>query len=185
MTSGSEDAAPPPAGEGSLEEVTAAVYSELRRLASGYLDRNSGSLTLQPTALVHEVYMRMAAQDSLRWRNRGHFFGIAARCMRQILVEHARARGAAKRGGDARRSDPGELLRIGLEPEVGILELDDALQSLTQLDSRKGRMIELHYFGGLAYDEMADAMGVSATTVKRDLRVARAWLRRELTASGP
>src|SRR2546430_509920 len=111
-------------------------------------------------------------------RNRGHFFGIAARCMRQILVEHARARGATKRGGDAQRSDPAELLRIGSEPEVGILELDDALQSLTNLDSRKGRMIELHYFGGLAYDEMADAMGVSATTVKRDLRIARAWLRR-------
>jgi RNA polymerase sigma factor (TIGR02999 family) len=183
MPPASDDALPPADADGSLEEITAAVYSELRRLAGGYLNRDSGSLTLQPTALVHEVYMRMAKQDGLRWQNRGHFFGIAARCMRQILVEHARARGATKRGGDARWSDAGGMQLPGAEPAIGILELDDALHSLGRLDLRKSRMIELHYFGGLDYNEMAETLGVSATTVKRDLRVARAWLRRELTAS--
>jgi RNA polymerase sigma factor (TIGR02999 family) len=166
--------------ECSLEEITAAAYGELRRLAGGYLFNSSGNLTLQPTALVHEVYLRMAGQDKLRWRNRGHFFGIAASCMRQILVEHARSRAADKRGGNVRRSDPAALLTVATETAAGILELDDALQALAKIDDRKSRMIELHYFGGLDYEEMATAMNVSATTVKRDLKVARAWLLNEL-----
>jgi RNA polymerase sigma-70 factor, ECF subfamily len=178
-------ASPAGSGECSLEEITALVYSELRRLAGGYLNRNTGSRTLQPTALVHEAYLRMAAQDSLRWRNRGHFFGIAARCMRQILVEHARARGAQKRGGGAPNAGSEELLLIGTKPEAGILELDDALQAFAGIDARRSRMIELHYFGGLDYQEMADTLGVSTTTVKRDLKVARAWLMRELSAHNP
>jgi RNA polymerase sigma factor (TIGR02999 family) len=165
--------------EPSLEEITAMVYGELRRLAAGYLKRDIRA-TLQPTALVHEVYMRMAGQDELRWRNRGHFFGIAAQCMRQILVEHARARHAAKRGGGARRSDPEELLRLAVEPETGILALDDALSALAEIDREKSRLIELYYFAGLDYRELAETLQVSTTTVKRDLRVARAWLRREL-----
>jgi RNA polymerase sigma factor (TIGR02999 family) len=169
-------------GEASLDEITAAVYSELRRLAAGYLKRDVRS-TLQPTALVHEAYMRIAGQDHLRWQNRGHFFGIAARSMRQILVEHARARDAAKRGGGARQSDPGELLRLAIEPETGILALDDALCALAELDAAKSRLIELYYFAGLDYQELADTLQVSTSTVKRDLRVARAWLRRELTAA--
>jgi RNA polymerase sigma factor (TIGR02999 family) len=167
--------------ECSLEEITVAAYSELRRLASGYLHNNSGNLTLPATALVHEAYMRLAGQDKLRWRNRGHFFGIAARCMRQILVDHARARGADKRGGSATMADPAALLNLGDGPAAGILELDDALKALGQLDERKSRTIELHYFGGLNYEEMAEVLGVSAATVKRDLQVARAWLLRELT----
>jgi RNA polymerase sigma factor (TIGR02999 family) len=175
----------PPAGgaELSLEEITAAVYGELRRLAGGYLNRNAGGLTLQPTALVHEAYLRMAGQDRLRWQNRGHFFGIAARCMRQILVEHARARQAVKRGGDLRRADEDELLRIGATPEAGILELDDALDALWRQDERKGRTIELCYFGGLEHEEIAEALGVSVTTVKRDLKIARAWLLSELKST--
>jgi RNA polymerase sigma factor (TIGR02999 family) len=164
----------------SLDEITAAVYGELRRLAGGYLNRDAGSLTLQPTALVHETYLKMAQQDRLQWRNRGHFFGIAARCMRQILVDHARARGAVKRGGDAQRGDPEEMLCIGQEPEAGIQELDDALVALARLDARKGQMVELCYFGGLDHDEIAEVMDVSASTVKRELKVARAWLMREL-----
>jgi RNA polymerase sigma factor (TIGR02999 family) len=171
--------------ECSLEEITAAVYSELRRLAGGYLNRRDANVTLQPTALVHEAYLRMAGQDGPRWQNRGHFFGIAARCMRQILVEHARARGAEKRGGGALRSDPEELLRVGVEADAGILELDDALKALAQIDTRKSQMIELHYFAGLEYDELAEAMNVSAATVKRDLKFARAWLLNELTRSVP
>lgn len=179
---GAQERSVSPSGseECSLEEITTAVYSELRRLANSYLNRHTGALTLQPTALVHEAYLRMAGQDGLRWKNRGHFFGIAARSMRQILVEHARARNAAKRGGGAVQSHPDELLRVGTDPEAGILELDDALQALMQIDPRKGRMVELCYFGGLDYDEMAEAMEVSATTVKRDLRFARAWLLNEL-----
>jgi RNA polymerase sigma factor (TIGR02999 family) len=174
----------PPHEDNSLEEITAAVYGELRRLAGGYLSHSAENVTLQPTALVHEVYLRMASQDHLRWRNRGHFFGIAARCMRQILVEHARARGAVKRGGGV-RSDAGELLSVSAAPGVGVIALDDALQSLAQLDARKCQVVELHYFGGLEYEEMADTLGISAATVKRDLRVARAWLRRELSRTHP
>jgi RNA polymerase sigma factor (TIGR02999 family) len=176
-----------PAGsdDTSLEEITAAAYGELRRLASGYLHNQSGNLTLQPTALVHEAYLRMAGQNKLRWKNRGHFFGIAARCMRQILVEHARARGAGKRGGGVQHADPEILLRIGAEPEAGILELDDALLALAQIDARKAQMVELHYFGGLEYEEMAETLEISTTTVKRDLKVARAWLLRELTSPTP
>ena len=169
--------------ECSLEEITVAVYGELRRLASGYLHNNSGNVTLPATALVHEAYLRLAGQDKLQWRNRGHFFGIAARCMRQILVDHARARGADKRGGGTTMADPEALLNIGAGPAAGILELDDALKALAQLDDRKSRTIELHYFGGLNYEEMAEVLGVSGSTVKRDLQVARAWLLRELSAS--
>jgi len=163
----------------SLHEITTVVYTELRRLAGGYL-RNSGNLTLQPTALVHEAYLRLAGQDGLRWQNRGHFFGIAARSMRQILVEHARSRGAQKRGGGAGHGNSGDLLQVGTEPAAGILELDDALDALAQMDPRRSRMIELHYFAGLEQDEIAEAMDVSASTVKRDLRVARAWLAQQL-----
>jgi RNA polymerase sigma factor (TIGR02999 family) len=165
----------------SLEEMTAIVYSELRRLAGGYL-RESNSLTLQPTALVHEVYLRMAGQEGLRWRNRGHFFGIAARSMRQILVEHARARGAKKRGGDVEHGGTEALMQVGSEPPTEILELDGALRALSQIDERRGHMVELHYFGGLDYEEIADAMDTSTSTVKRDLRAARAWLLNELGA---
>ena len=166
----------------SLDEITSAVYGELRRLAGGYLRRDARGLTLQPTALVHEAYLKMAHQERLQWRNRGHFFGIAARCMRQILVDHARARGAVKRGGDAQRGEPEEMLRIGSDPQAGIQELDDALVGLSRIDPRKGQMVELCYFGGLDHDEIGEVMGVSASTVKRELKIARAWLMRELGA---
>jgi RNA polymerase sigma-70 factor (ECF subfamily) len=164
----------------SLDEITAAVYGELRRLAAGYLSDGQGGLTLQPTALVHEAYLRMAGQDRLAWQNRGHFFGIAARCMRHILVEHARSRRAEKRGGGLRRVDGAELLRTGLAQDAGILELEDALQSLARVDERKARIVELCYFGGLEQHEIAEAIEVSESTVKRELRIARAWLFREL-----
>ncbi|HWD00757.1 MAG TPA: ECF-type sigma factor [Candidatus Sulfopaludibacter sp.] len=169
-----------PNQECSLDEITAAVYGELRRLAGGYLHRDGGGLTLQPTALVHEAYLKMARQDRLHWRNRGHFFGIAARCMRQILVDHARARGATKRGGHAVRADAEEMLRIGSEPEAGIQELDDALEAFSRIDARKSQMVELCYFGGLDHDEIGEVLEISASTVKRELKVARAWLMREL-----
>lgn len=171
-----DDRSPSP----SLDEITAAVYGELRRLAAGYLSRSQANATLQPTALVHEAYLRLANQEGLAWQNRGHFFGIAARCMRNILVEHARARRAEKRGGDLRRADASELLRTGLAPEAGIIELEDALQALARLDGRKAQIVELCYFGGLEQDEIGDALGVSGSTVKRELKVARAWLLREL-----
>jgi RNA polymerase sigma factor (TIGR02999 family) len=171
----------PPDENCSLEEMTAVVYSELRRLAGGYL-RGANSLTLQPTALVHEVYLRMAGQDGLRWKNRGHFFGIAARSMRQILVEHARARGAKKRGGGVEPGGSEALMQVGSEQPAEILELDDALRTLSRIDERRGQMIELHYFGGFDYEEIAEAMETSTATVKRDLRAARAWLLNELGA---
>jgi RNA polymerase sigma factor (TIGR02999 family) len=180
MTAPPDDVAQAGGDTNSLEEMTAVVYSELRRLAGGYL-RNANSLTLQPTALVHEVYLRMAGQDGLRWRNRGHFFGIAAQSMRQILVDHARTRGAKKRGGDVMRDGTDGLLRIGSEPSAEILDLDEALRRLSRMDERRSHMIELHYFGGLDYEEIAEVMDVSTTTVKRDLRAARAWLLTELS----
>lgn len=176
------DSGPGLPGDGppKLKDLTSLVYIELRKLAAGYV-RGSGSLTLQPTALVHEAYVRMAAQHHLEWENRGHFFGIAATCMRQILIEHARARAAGKRGGGSYLLEFDEAIHARGEQPPGILALDDALLALAKVDSRKCKMVELFYFGGLVYEEMAETLGVSPATVKRDLKVARAWLRDELT----
>jgi RNA polymerase sigma-70 factor (ECF subfamily) len=170
---------PDASGIGSLFPV---VYSELRRLAHHYLSHERTGHTLQPTALVHEVYLRLIPQDEATWQDRGRFIGIAAHVMRQILVEHARGRNRQKRGG--------EFGRIPLDDNVAPIDpdfsrwedLDRALNRLTQLDPRQAQVVELRYFGGLTVEETADVLGVSAKTVKRDWSIARAWLRRELDA---
>jgi RNA polymerase sigma factor (TIGR02999 family) len=161
-----------------------AVYNELRRLAASYLRRERPGQTIQATALVHEAYLRLAAEKAHRWQNRTHFLAIAALSMRQILVQRARARAAAKRGGNPERITLDEqLLAAGSEQEPGrvdMLALDAALHRLAALDTQQARIVELRYFGGLTVEETAEALDISPSTVKRDWTVARAWLKREL-----
>lgn len=156
------------------------VYGELRRMARSYLFRERSAHTLQPTALVHEAYLRLADDSVLQPRSRTHFFGIASTVMRRVLVEHARARGAAKRGGSV-RFEP--LDAAGAEPLRDLddlLDLHEALDELSSMDARKGRLVELKFFGGLTVAEMADVAEVSTATVERDLRVAQVWLHQRL-----
>ena len=157
-----------------------AVYSELRRMAGGLMHRERRDHTLQPTALVHEAYLRLVDQTRTEWKNRAHFFGIAARAMRQILVDHARRHNALKRGGDRHRVTLDENLpdRQGLSYEV--LALHDALHKLEQEDERMGRVVELRVFAGMLSREVAHVLGVSKRTVDSDWQVARMWLGREL-----
>ena len=149
------------------------VYGELRRRAAGFLRRERRDHTLQPTALVHEAYLRLVGRHE-PWRNRSQFFGIASNLMRQILVDHARRRGAAKRDGVKVMLD--EAVLPAAEREVDLVRLDDALVELAALDPRQGRLVELRYFGGLTLEEAAEVLGVSVATVKRDWTLARAWL---------
>jgi RNA polymerase sigma factor (TIGR02999 family) len=161
-----------------LEDLTPLVYRELRQLAAGYLRKESPGHTLQPTALVHEAYLRLVDQKSPDWEGRAHFFGVAARLMRQILVDHARKRQAGKRA----------MLRVSLEEAVSfqperrrdLVALDSGLKALERLDPRKCRAVELRYFGGLSMDEIAQVLEISPVTVRRDLRMAEAWLHHEM-----
>lgn len=157
------------------------VYQELRRLAASYLRGQSGH-TLQPTALVHEAYLRLVDRASADWKDRAHFFNLTATIMRQILVDHARAKVAAKRGGGRARVDFRDTLNYSDDKAADLVALDDALQGLAAFDQRKARTIELRYFGGLSVEETAEALGVSVATVGRETRYAEAWLRRELSA---
>jgi RNA polymerase sigma-70 factor, ECF subfamily len=157
------------------------VYDELRRLAAAYLRRERPGQTLQPTALVHEAYLRLMKDRPDRWQNRAHFCAIAAHSMRQILIERARARGAQKRGGAQPRVTLDEgLIAGGESPTVDLLALDRALERLEALDPEQARLVELRFFGGLTIEETAEAMKISPATVKRHWTVARAWLAREL-----
>ena len=170
-------------------ELMERVQGELRRLAAGYLRHDRAGRTLQPTAVVNEAYIRLLPQRGVSWENRAHFFGIAAKMMRRVLVDHARTRRALKRGGAPVQVTLGEVDRIaaerGGEPTadaVDLLALDDALARLAALDPRKARLVELRYFGGLSIPECAAALGISQATVGREWSVARIWLRRELGA---
>ena len=161
-----------------LEELTPLVYKELRRLAASYLRRERKSHTLRPTALVHEAYLRLVDQSNPRWEDRSHFYGVAARLMRQILVEHARRKKAIKRAAHTVSLD--HALTFHQERRRDLVALDNALMALEKLDPRKCKAIELRYFGGLSMDEVAQALNVSAVTVRRDLRMAETWLHREM-----
>jgi RNA polymerase sigma factor (TIGR02999 family) len=172
-----------PADHGALDACFPLVYDELRRLAGRYLRAEGEGHTLQPTALVHEAYLRLVGQRNVDWRNRAQFLGIAAEMMRRILVNHAVARRTAKRGGEATRVALDETLRVLEGDDVDLLALDGALQALAEVDARASRVVELRFFGGLGIDETAEVLGVSPATVKRDWTVARAWLRRELHAA--
>lgn len=152
------------------------VYAELRRRAGAYLRRERPGHTLQPTALVHEAWLRLAGQD-VDWRNRSQFFGMASSLMRRILVDHARRRGAARRGGGAPRVALEEAMGTTADGDrVDMVRLDEALTELAELDPRQGRIVELRFFGGLTTEETAGLLGVSPATIKRDWTVARAWL---------
>jgi len=169
---------------GALESLIPMVYGELRRLAAHYLKVERPDHTLQPTALVHEAYLRLVDQNGVPWQNRAHFFGIAARTMRRILVEHARRRNAAKRRGGALRVTTGVADAVATpERDPEILALDEALTLLEGLDPQQAQIVELRFFGGLNVEETAEVAGVSSATVKRKWRTARAWLRQELDAS--
>lgn len=167
--------------QNALDALMPLVYDELRRLAHHYLRKERSDHTLQSTALVHEAYLRMAGQSPPQWQNRAHFFGIAAHLMRQILVEHARGRDAAKRGGGATRLALDESLSISRPNDVDIIILDKALQQLTELDSQQGRIVELRFFAGLTIEDTSEVLGVSPATVKRDWVSARAWLFRAMS----
>jgi RNA polymerase sigma factor (TIGR02999 family) len=164
----------------SVDSLLPIVYQELRRLAASYLRRERPGQTLQPTALVHEAYLRLMKDKPGRWQNRAHFCAIAAHSMRQILIERARARGAQKRGGARQRVTLDDALVAGGERSIDLVALDQALERLTALDSEQGRLVELRFFGGLTVEETADAMNISPATVKRHWTVACAWLAREL-----
>lgn len=164
--------------EQALEDLTPLVYRELRRLAASHLRKERKTHTLQPTALVHEAYLRLVNQNNPRWEDRSHFYGVAARLMRQILVEHARRRQAIKRAG--RTVSLENALSIHVQRGRDLVALDNALTALEKLDPRKCKAIELRYFGGLSMEEVAQALDVSAVTVRRDLRMAETWLHREM-----
>ncbi|MGA7928079.1 MAG: sigma-70 family RNA polymerase sigma factor [Candidatus Sulfotelmatobacter sp.] len=161
-----------------LDDLTPLVYKELRLLAASQLRKERKSHTLQPTALVHEAYLRLVDQKNPSWQNRSHFFGVASRLMRQILVDHARMRQAGKRA--MRTVSLEEAVSFHQERSRDLLALDSSLSALEKIDPRKCRAVELRYFGGLPMDEIAQALDVSTVTVRRDLRMAEAWLNREM-----
>jgi len=171
--------------QAALEQLTPLVYSELHRLAHRYLGRERRGHTLQTTALVHEAYLRLIDQKEVRWQNRAHFFAIAAQMMRRILVDYARSRNVAKRGGNARQVSLDEAMEVSDERAADVMALDEALTALAELDQRKGRIIELRFFGGLSIEETAEVLGVSPGTVMRDWTFAKAWLQREINKGGP
>lgn len=168
-----------------LDALLPRVYSELRRLAESHLRRERSEHTLQPTALVHEAYLRLVDQRRVDWRDRARFFGLASQMMRRILVNHALARRAAKRGGSATRITLDEAVDYFEEAEVDLIELDDALSGLARLDAAQARVVELRFFGGLTVPETAEVMDISPATVKREWSMARAWLHRELGTGSP
>jgi RNA polymerase sigma factor (TIGR02999 family) len=167
-----------------VSDLMPLVYDELRRLAASYIRRERRGQTLQATALVNEAYVRLIGEKAQNWQNRTHFLAIAALSMRQILVQRARARKAAKRGGDPERITLDEQLlpaAATVQPRpVDLVALDAALEKLAALDARQAKVVELRYFGGLSVEEAADVLGISPATVKRDWTLARAWLKREL-----
>ena len=157
------------------------VYEQLRRLAASYMRNERGNHTLQPTALVHEAYARLVQQPHMPWQSRAHFFATAAQLMRHILVDHARAHHADKRGGWQRQVTLDEAIHPAREPSIDVMALNEALDHLAVLDARQARMVELHFFAGLDFQEIALVLGVSERTVKRDWSMARAWLKGELS----
>jgi RNA polymerase sigma factor (TIGR02999 family) len=163
-----------------LDELMPLVYETLRKLASGYLRRERQNHSLQPTALVHEAYLRLVDQRTASWQSRAQFFALAAKLMRNILVDYARERLAAKRGGEQYRLSLSKADLIGDEPDVEIMALNDALNELAAIKPEHARVIELRYFGGLTIEETAEVLGKSHATVERVWAFARAWLRREI-----
>jgi RNA polymerase sigma-70 factor, ECF subfamily len=167
-----------------LNRLMPLVYEELRRLARRYLSRERPGHTLQTTALVNEAYLRLVGQREAHWQNRAHFFAVSAQVMRHILVDHARGHARVKRGGALARLSLDEAAEMSPGRAGELLALDEALRALEQVDARRGRVVELRYFGGLSIEETAEVLRVKPITVSRDWRWAKAWLYRELTERG-
>jgi len=163
-----------------FDELLPLVYDELHRLAGAYLRRERRDHTLQPTALVNEAYLRLIDQRNARWQNRAQFLGVAAQLMRRILVDHARAHHAAKRGGSREDLSLSHALKFGEKPDTDLLALNDVLNQLAEIDPEQSRIVELKFFGGLTIAETAEVMQTSHATVEREWKMARAWLRREM-----
>lgn len=166
--------------EAALGALLPLVEAELRRLARGYMARERAGHTLQTTALVNEAFMRLVGARQVSWQDRAHFLGIAARLMRRVLVDHARTRGVQKRGGGGYKVPLDDAMAISPAPDFNLLALDRALRGLAAVDERKSRVIEMRFFGGMTVEETAEALHVSPDTVKRDWRLAKLWLLREL-----
>jgi RNA polymerase sigma factor (TIGR02999 family) len=169
--------------QAALDELTPLVYEELRRLARHHLAGERQEQTLNTTALVHEAWLRLVTVKDARWQDRAHFFGLCAQLMRRILVDHARARLRARRGGGAQRVSLEQALLVSEQRCPALVALDDALTALSALDPRQGRVVELRFFGGLSTEEAAEVLKISAESVKRDWRLAKAWLMRELSGA--
>jgi len=167
--------------EAALHKLLPLVNAELRQLAKRYMRRENPGHTLQTSALVNEAYIRLIDQQQVRWQNRAHFFGIAAQLMRRILIDHARSHHYAKRGGGALRVSLDETAAVTDARAAELLAVDEALEKLTAMDARKGRIVELRFFGGLTEEETAEVIGISSPTVQREWRAAKAWLHRMLT----
>lgn len=165
-----------------LDELMPLVYEELRRLAHKCMSRERPDHTMQTSALLNEAYLRLVDQKNIHWQDRSHFFGIAARLMRQVLVDYARKRRYAKRGGDAPRVPLDEAMIVSAERAADVVALDDALKGLAEIDPRQSQIVELRFFGGLSIEETAEVLGVSPGTVMRDWTLAKAWLRRDITS---
>ena len=163
------------------ESLVPLVYDELRRLARYYLASQRSDHTLQSTAIVHEAYLRLAGRDNVHWENRGHFFAVAAQLMRRILVDHARKRNAAKRGGAQLTLLVDEAVEPSSQRELDLVALDDALKALAELDERQSRIVELRFFGGLSIEDTSRLLEISPATVKREWSTARAWLYEEIS----
>ena len=170
--------------EGARDELMSVVYQELHRLAHHYMKRESAGNTLQTSALVNEAFLKLANQRDVDWRNRAHFFGIAAQMMRRILVDYARSRRYAKRGGGMRPISLEEGIIVSQERSAELVALDEGLERLAEMDPRKSQIVELRFFGGLSIEETAEVLEVSAGTVMRDWTLAKAWLRRDMSDRG-
>jgi RNA polymerase sigma-70 factor (ECF subfamily) len=165
----------------SLDELIPIVYDELRRLARHYLKNERAGHSLQPTALVHEVYLRLIGQKNVQWKNRAHFFSVAAQMMRRILIDHAKGLQRNKRGAGAIKLSLDEVIILSDGDAPDMIALDEALTKLSIIDARKSRVVELRYFGGMSVEETAEILGISHKTVMREWAMARAWLYRELS----
>jgi RNA polymerase sigma factor (TIGR02999 family) len=165
---------------GAEDRLLAAVYNELRHIAASYMRRERPGHTLQATALVHEAYLQLVDQTRVTWQSRAHFFGVASRLMRRILVDHARSHKAEKRGGSAQKLSLDEAVGVSQKKEVALEALDDALNALSAIDPRQSRIVELRFFGGLTVEETAEVLGTSTATVEREWRMAKAWLHHQL-----
>lgn len=169
--------------QAALEQLTPLVYRELHRLAHGYMAGERRGHVLQTTALVNEAFVRLVDWQQVEWQNRAHFFGVSATLMRHILVQFAREQQAQKRGGGAVRVSLAEAVATSTSPHPDLVKLDDALNALEKLDPRQARTVELRFFGGLSLEEAAEVLGVSVSTVRRDWRLAQAWLHQQLSAT--